>query len=133
MRNWQKRRAQGAANGGKMLVTTKMFLGKEGNLQFITADELFHFNDHSREDDVNEMVAFFDLVKAGYKPIITRKTRKDQGGNPYKYQSFNRNGNPDGVKVLLIGNIFDFIEGLYDSKYVINFTYDELIEEAEQV
>lgn len=132
MKKWQERRAKVAVAGNKMVLTTKMFLGKEGNLQFITADALFHFNDTGREDDVNDMIAFFDLVKAGYKVIITRKTRTDQGGNVYKYQNFNRNGNSDGAKVVGIGKIFDFIEGLYDNKFTINFTYDELLEEAEQ-
>lgn len=132
MKKWQKRRAKNALGGSKIMLTTKMFLGKEGNFQFITADELFKFNDNSREADIEEMSAFFDLVKVGYKPIITRKTRNDVGGNLYKFQNFNRNGNSDGAKVLSVGKIFDFIEGLYDNKFSINFTYDDLIEEAEQ-
>ena len=132
MKKWQVRRVLNNSVGGKILLTTKMFLGKEGNFQFMTAEQLFQFNDNSREDDILEMAAFFDLVRAGHRIIITRKTRVDKGDNPYKFQNFNRNGNSDGAKVLSIGKIFDFIEGLYDNKFAINFTYDELIEEAEQ-
>ncbi|MGI4727814.1 MAG: hypothetical protein ACRYGB_04505 [Janthinobacterium lividum] len=109
-----------------------MFLGKEGSFQFISPEELFEFNDDGREQDVEEMSAFFDLVKQGYRIVPNRKHRKDRGGNQYKYQDFNRNGNTEGVKVVSIGKIFDFISGLYDNKFTIDFTYDDLIEEAEQ-
>jgi hypothetical protein len=132
MKKWQQRRAKVSATGNKMVLTTKMFLGKEGDNPIVTPDVLFEFNDNAREDDVNDMSAFFDLVKAGYKIIVSRKTRIDQGGNLYKYQNFNRNGNSDGAKVVNIGKIFEFIEGLYDNKFAINFTYDDLLEEAEQ-
>lgn len=132
MKKWQQRRAKSSSNGSKIVLSAKGFLGKEGIYQFTTPDQLFQFNDNAREEDVAEMAAFFDLVKAGYRIIVTRKTRVDQGGQTYKFQNFNRNGNSDGAKVVNVGNIFDFIEGLYDNKFTINFTYDELLEEAEQ-
>jgi hypothetical protein len=109
-----------------------MFLGKEGSFQFVTPDELFEFNDDGRDQDVEEMSAFFDLVKQSYRIIPNRKNSIDRGGKQYIYQDFNRSGNNEGVKVVLIGKIPEFIEGLYDNKFTINFSYDDLIEEAEQ-
>lgn len=131
MKKWQARRSFVSSNG-KLVLTAKMFLGKEGDFQFITADELSEFIDNGREDDIQEMSDFFDLVKAGYSIIVRRKKRTDKSGNRYQYPNFNRNGNTDGAKVVGIGKMFDFVQGLYDNKFTINFTFDELIEEAEQ-
>jgi len=132
MNKWKERRVKHSPTLQIKELTARQFLGKDGCTPYITPKVLLDFNDDGREDDVSEMSAMFSLANARHRIIVTRKVRTDKGRNRYKFQNFNRNGNPDGAKVVLIGNIEQFLEDLYDNKFVINFTYDDLIEEAEQ-
>lgn len=131
MKNAHRRRAQLSLSGGPRLLTAKEFLGKEGTTPYVTPEQLFEFNDNSRQEDVDEAGRFIDLGKQ-YGIVSCKNPRLDKGGNRYAYPVFNRNGNTDGVKVVEFGNIFQFIQDLYDRKFAIGFTYDDLIVEAEQ-
>jgi hypothetical protein len=133
MNKWQQRRAQLATADAQKVLTAKQFLGKVGGTAYITPQLLFTFNDNAREEDVDYFANVIDLGRQ-YKMTGCRKSKNpDKGGNHYMWPVFNRNGNVDGGKVLDIGNLFQFVKDLYDRKFIIGFTYDELIEEAEQV
>lgn len=132
MRNYQRRRGLDPSAGEPGILTAAMFLGKTGREPYVIPEQLFQFNDHAREDDVDEMAAFFDLIKEGLKMVVRRKAQTDVGGNPYKYPNFIRPKSPEGAKVVLIGNIDQFIKDYQAGKIRTDFTYDDLIAEAEQ-
>lgn len=113
-------------------MTAAMFLGKVGTVKYLTPEQLFQFNDYAREEDVEEMAAFFDLIKEGLKMVVRRKPQYDISGNAYKYPNFIRPKSPEGVKVILIGKIDQFIKDYQAGKVKTNFTYVDLIAEAEQ-
>lgn len=133
MTKWKERRAQNSNQGAHRVLTAKEFLGKEGTVAYLTPQQLFTFNDNSREEDVDYFADVIELSKQ-YKMVDCKKPKTpDKGGNNYVWPIFNRNGNSAGGKVLNIGNLYQFVNDLYDRKFTIGFTYDDLIEEAEQV
>ncbi|WP_345954758.1 hypothetical protein [Mucilaginibacter sp. PAMB04168] len=133
MNKWQQRRAQLSNDGAQRVLTAKQFLGKEGAIAYLTPQQLFSFNDHAREEDVDHFANVIELGKQFRMTGCQKPKAPDKGGNKYVWPVFNRNGNVDGGKVLNIGNLYQFINDLYDRKFTIGFTYDDLIEEAEQV
>jgi hypothetical protein len=132
MNKWQIRRAQSSQNGGSQKVlTARMFLGKDGHEAYLFAEQLFDFTDNARVEDIESFAHVLELGKQ-FRMIGCSKPKTDKGGNLYIYPAFSRNGNNDGGKVLNIGKLFQFVNDLYDRKFIIGFTYDDLIEEAEQ-
>lgn len=138
MENVLKRRgisnssAQTPTTGIETVLTAAMCLGKIGNFRYITPKELLYFIDHGRIEDIQEMDAFFNLVKEKNKMAINRRIQKDKGGNPYRYENFIRPRGNEGVKVMVIGNILQFIADYQQDKWVTNFTLDDLVVEAEK-
>jgi len=128
---WLTRRAQLSNAGAQSVLTAKQFLGKEGNTPYLTPQQLLTLNDYGRQADIISFVHVLELSKQ-YQMIACSAPKPDRGGNEYVWPTFNRNGNSDGGKVLNIGNLFQFITDLYDRKFTVGFTYDDLIDEAEQ-
>lgn len=131
-KKWKERRAQLVTVGVQKLLTAKLFLGKEGGTPYLTPQQLLTFNDNAREEDVDYFANVVELSRQFQMTGCRRSKTPDRGGNYYLWPIFNRNGNVDGGKVLNIGNLFQFIQDLYDRKFTVGFTYDELIDEAEQ-
>ena len=122
---------RGRNNDPKGKLTAKTFLGKDGPTAYIETKTLLHFIDTARDEDIEELDSFFDLVKEDLKMAINRRVLVDRGGNPYKYENFIRPRGPEGVKVPLIGNIKQFIIDYQASKFSIEFTLEDLVAEAE--
>ncbi|MEN0054471.1 MAG: hypothetical protein AAGC65_12430 [Mucilaginibacter sp.] len=109
----------------KVVLTAEAFLAK-----YLNRETLLNFIDKGRIDDVEEFSAFFDLLKQGREYAFPRKKREDKGRNPYKYASFLGTG--EGCKVMLIGNMENFILDYTRKLCTIDFTLEELIEQAEK-
>jgi hypothetical protein len=131
MENILKRRGL-ASKGSSKVLTAAMFLGKGYTPAYATSSELIQFVDETRIEDVQEQDALFSLTKEGLKIILPRVTRQDKGGCDYKYATFIRPNSPEGVKVVLFGNINQFLVDYRDGKIKPNFTLEELLAEAEK-
>jgi len=127
-----KRRGSQPADGYKLLTAIK-FLGKDGGPAYVTPQQLLEFVDTARIEDIEEFQALFGLVKEQLQIVVPRKQRMDRGARPYKYPNFIRPNSPDGVKVVLIGNINQFMMDYRDGKFITNFTLEDLVTEAEKV
>jgi hypothetical protein len=114
------------------VLTATAFLGKDGKSAYIEPKTLLHFIDTARTEDIEEMESFFNLVKEDLKMAINRRINVDRGGNRYKYENFIRPKGPEGVKVQIIGEIERFIKEYQQGKFSINFTLEQLVEEAEK-
>lgn len=116
----------------KNILTAKMFLGKEGNNAYIDPAALLNFIDNGRIEDIKEMEAFFNLVNEQLKMAINRRVQSDKAGLPYKYENFLRPKGPEGVKVIIIGRIKEFILDYQSGQFAIDFNLEDLVNEAEK-
>ncbi|WP_158827657.1 hypothetical protein [Mucilaginibacter lacusdianchii] len=132
MEKWRERRSKASQNGDIKTLSTAAFLGKDGSTPYVKPEELLAFNDNGRIADIEGMATLFNLIKGRHQIIINRKDGKDKAGKAYKYQPFNNGGMADGAKVVLISRMADFFNDLYSKKVITEFTYDELLEEAER-
>jgi hypothetical protein len=122
---------RGQNQGLKSKLTSKAFLGIDGSKAYIEPKELLHFIDSARDQDIEELDSFFDLIKEDLKMTINRRVQVDKGGNPYKYENFIRSKGLEGVKVQLIGNIKQFILDYQAGEFIVDFTLEDLVAEAE--
>lgn len=127
-----ERRGLTSSNGGRPILTAAMFLGKGESPAYVTPHQILQFVDKGRLEDVKELEGFFDMVKERLKIIVPRNPRTDKSAVPYKYTTFIRPNSPDGAKVVLIGNINQFMDDYRDGKFSIDFTFEELVAEAEK-
>jgi hypothetical protein len=125
------KKRRGESTSSQTTLTPKMFLGKEGKEPYIDPKTLLTFIDNSRIEDVDEMEAFFMLVKENLKMSVNRKIKTDIKGNRYKFETFFRAKGSEGVKVMLIGDIQRFISDYQAGKFEIDFTLEDLVSEAE--
>lgn len=127
MNKWKQRREQSSQkSSNNQVLTAKRFIE-----MYLSIELIIKFNDEARESDVEHFAHVLELGQR-FRMVGCSRIQKDRSGNEYIYPAFSRNGNNDGGKVLNIGNLFLFVNDLYDRKFVIGFTYDELIEEAEK-
>lgn len=128
----QKRRGlkDASANGRKKL-TARMFLGKDNCQAYIEPATLLHFVDNGRIENVLQTGEFIDGVYHRRKFSISLLDRKDSVGEPYTYQSFLNPMGPEGKKVMSIGNMKQFIIDCHRGMFVTDFTFEQLIQEAE--
>jgi hypothetical protein len=136
MQNILKRRSkvsssQISASGSTNVLTAAMFLGLTGEEAYVKPEQLLHFIDTGRIEDIQEADACVTLVKDRTKVAIPRRVLVDKGGNPYKYPTFIQPNGPDGVKVVQVGNIFQFLTDYHKGRFVIDFTLDDLVTAAE--
>lgn len=117
---------------GKATLTAADFLGKGTIQAYLTPKQLLDFVDTSRDEDLDEFEAFFDLTKEQLRIVVPRRGRVDKGAMPYKYPNFIRANGTDGAKVPLIGNMNQFMVDYRDGKFSTDFTLEELIDEAEK-
>jgi hypothetical protein len=127
------KRRRGILPTSSDVLTAAKFLGKDGSTPYVEPKTLLHFIDTARTEDVEEMQSFFGLVKEELKMAINRRINTDRGGNPYKFENFIRPKGPEGVKLMLIDNIQQFVADYQAGKITINFTLEDLVEEAEKV
>ncbi|RVU02370.1 hypothetical protein EOD41_00060 [Mucilaginibacter limnophilus] len=96
-------------------------------------DGFLHFGETLRDEDEEELSAFFSLINEKLKMTIHRRIQTDRGGKRYKYENFLRPKGPEGVKVILGGNMLQFIKDYQAGLFETNFTLDDLIAEAHKV
>ncbi|MDB5288435.1 MAG: hypothetical protein JWR05_3384 [Mucilaginibacter sp.] len=100
---------------------------------YVTKAEIIRFVDDSRPSDVEDMEAFIDFVKLKGTFNNTRRKRYDKGGVAYQYVPFNAAQGTNGAKVVLIGNLKQFIDDFHNGDFVTDFTLEDLVAEAEKV
>lgn len=121
----------GSQGSGRDPITAKEFLGKEGSRKYPSSIEAFlTYCKSLRELEIEQLEQFFSNVKAGRRYIGTIVTRMDKGNRPYKYITFNNLGGNRGVKVVVNEWMNKFINDYYDHKIQIDFTLEQLVEEA---
>jgi len=114
-------------NSSQTVLTPAMFL----ELYFPPQD-LLRYGDNLRDEEAEDFDALLALTKEGVPLAFNRRIRNDRGGKAYSYQNFTRAKGPEGIKVVLGGNIMQFIKDYHQGKVTTDFTLAELVEEAEK-
>ncbi|RZM24753.1 MAG: hypothetical protein EOO88_21730 [Pedobacter sp.] len=134
MSNIMRRRGGSPLGGGsKAVLTTKDFLGKTGKEAYVKPTDLLTFVDDGRIEDIQSMDHFFSLIKEDLKMVINRKVLIDRGGVKYKFERFLRPKGEEGEKVVCLGRIEQFTADFQRGKFIIDFSFEELVAEAEKV
>ncbi|WP_423149719.1 hypothetical protein [Rubrolithibacter danxiaensis] len=110
------------------VINAQNFFGKDG---YDEKHSFLTWGENSRDPDVAQVAKFCLLAKAGCKIINTSTERIDEGSIPYKYIIFLRSSQSnDGTKLVLNGPWRKVLEDYQDGLIKIDFTLDELVEEA---
>ena len=118
------------SNLNQNLVTAKAYLGKETGSNYSTPEKFVSYAKSLREHEVEQLQQFFDFVKNGKRIVGTLIGRKDRAGRPYLHPSFHMANSSQGVKVIIEGGLGAFIKDYQEGKVTIDFTLEELVEEA---
>ncbi len=113
-------------------LTTGQFFTDTNVNGYISKEEfLFHLSNLDTRE-AEELEQFFNYVREGKRLDTLPVPRKDRGGNAYVWANFQlRKGSP-GVKVLIFGEILNFIKDYQDGLFTVGFTLVDLFEEAER-
>lgn len=117
-------------NPAVKVLTAKNFFGK-GSSFYDEKQEFLAWGELSRDEDIAQVQKFIFIVKTGLRIINTSTEKRDVGGVPYKFLTYLKpNADRDGVKLVLTGPWGRILEDYQNRLIKIDFTLDELIEEA---
>ncbi len=122
----------GAANSGNNpgVLTAKEALGKEGSRQYFQPNNLITHLRSLRLPDCNFLEGIVNEMLQNQKIDDTGTERSDKGNRPYRFYQTRKNNGQKGYKVILEAGMKNFIEDYIAGKFTINFTLEELHEEA---
>ena len=124
--------AQGApkAAGNTPVISAKQFFGIEGGKQYCQPGMFISYAKSLRENEIEQLEQFIDCMNDGLRTIGTVTTRRDKGGRQYSYLNFVKINATVGIKVILEAGMKQLISDYQDGKIAIDFTLEQLVEEA---
>lgn len=113
-------------------ITVSQFLGKEaGNTEIYPNPLLFlNYVKSLTEAEFEQLEQFFDFVKKENRIVGSLVTRTDRAERSYIFPNFLRNRGTTGVKLIMEPSIIKFLNLYMDSKIAIDFTLEDLVDEA---
>lgn len=113
-------------------ITITQFLGKEeGNTEIYPNPSLFlNYVKSLTEVEFEQFEQFFDFVKKENRIVGSLVTRTDRAEKSYVFPNFLRNRGTTGVKLVMEPSIIKFLNLYMDSKISIDFTLEDLVDEA---
>lgn len=112
------------------VLTAKEALGKEGHRHYFQANQLLAYLQSLRQNECDFLESLILEMHTNAKLADTGTTRFDKGNRPYKFYEINKNNGRKGFKVILESGMKNFFEDYINGKFSINFTLEELHEEA---
>lgn len=93
-------------------------------------DEFSKFLRGLRKEDYEHTENLFNCLKERLRMTNSLRLRKDRGENLYYWGDFARANGNEGVKIIGHPGILELIKLYRDGKVQIDFTMDELVDEA---
>jgi len=119
-----------ALNGGRPTLTAKQFLGKEEGPSYFKPEAFVQFAKSLRPKEISELQEVFTGMAEGLRIGGSIAARTDRGGRKYAFVTVNRTNANTGGKYILEGGTIPFLKDYVDGKFVIDFTLEQLVEEA---
>jgi hypothetical protein len=108
------------------------YLGKNGKPGFDTPEGLLTYGNSLTSSDEAYLRKFFGFVKQGLRSDGGSELRKDVVGRQYQFITFYLPKSRPGVKLVVSGSLLHFFGQYQNGNIVIDFTLDDLIEEAKK-
>ncbi len=116
---------------GPQGLTARQFLNKEPNVKGYSHPTLFLEHLKSlRPPELEQQEQLFDFCKNGVRIIGSAITRLDRSNRSYQHPTFLTGNTQTGCKVILEAGMKEFLLDYRAGKVTINFTLEELVEEA---
>jgi len=112
------------------VLTVKEALGKEGSRHYFQGSQLMVYLQSLRPNECDFLESIVNEMQNNAKLSDTGTTRSDKSNRPYRFYEINKNNGRKGFKVILEAGMKNFIEDYINGKFTINFTLEELHEEA---
>lgn len=115
-------------------INAKQFLGIEEGQSYSTSEFIPKFGLSLRDAEAQQFEQAIDYTQKGYPIVGALITRMDKGNRPYVMANFEvRRGVAVPLKVIVEGNILQFLKDYQEGRITINFSLAELIEVAMNV
>lgn len=111
-------------------LTAKQFLGKEPGTAYFKPQELVTFAKSLRPREIADLQTVLTGFTDGSRVGGTVAARSDKGGRQYAFITINRANANTGGKYILEGGMVPFLNDYMNGKFIINFTLEQLVEEA---
>lgn len=112
-------------------LTASQFLGKDPKVKgYSTSDEFLSYGRGLRPSELEQLEQAFNFFKSGLRVVGSLVTRYDRSNRAYQHPSFLQGRSNVGTKIILEGGMNEFLQDYMSGEFSINFTLQELIQEA---
>jgi hypothetical protein len=119
-----------ALNGGRPVITVKQFLGKEEGTSYFTPQSFVEYAKSLRPSEVADLEQVLIFMQEGLRIGGKLKMQTDRGKRKYVFLEATRANSSTGAKLIIEAETRQLLQDYVNAKFVINFTLDELVEEA---
>ena len=115
---------------GAIMTAKEAFKSENNSNAFFEKESLMTHLKSLRKEDCDHLDNLFKFMGEGLRMSNSLNRRYDKFGNPYYWGSFIRANANEGVKILEHDGLIELIKQYRDGKIKIDFTIDELVDEA---
>ena len=115
---------------GRPILTARQLLGKEEGIAYFNSANALIYIRSLRPAELSDFGQVLSFMREGLRIVGNLSPRKDRGKRMYIYPNAQSENATVGAKYILEGGSIPFFKDYCDRKFVINFTLEELVEEA---
>jgi len=119
-----------ALNGGRPVINAKQFLGKEQGTSYFTPERFLEYAKSLRPSEVGDFEQVLLFMQEGLRINGKLTVQTDRGKRKYVYLEAERANSQTGAKLIIEAETGVLLQDYVNAKFVINFTLDELVDEA---
>lgn len=126
-----KLNGEGSKEVASHVITVSQWLNKDPKVKgYSDPETVILYAKSLRAQEIEQLEQFFNYVRNGVRIIGSLVTRKDRSNRSYQHPTFLNGRSSTGTKVILEAGMKDFLNDYMEGKVSINFTLEELVEEA---
>jgi hypothetical protein len=114
-------------------ITAADFFGKNGKPGYSTSEEFLEYGETLTPSDEEHLRKGANYMKEGLRTDGGSEIRRDVAGKQYQYYRFYKSRSTPGVKFILTTSIIRLINDYQNGLITIDFTLDDLINEARKI
>jgi hypothetical protein len=113
-------------------ITAAKYFGKDGFKAIDTPENFLSYGKKLTDSDEEGLRKCISFMKEGLKTDGGSDIRRDVAGLQYRFYTFYRPKSRPGAKVILSPELVFFIGQYQNGNIIVDFTLDDLIEEAKK-
>ena len=119
--NLQDKASEGNSNA--KVITPHEFI----TAYFVTSEAFLEYGKSLRDSEVDDLRKLFNLLNLGLRNDGNLDKRDDRGKRSYVYPRFYQGRSTPGCKVILAGELEQFLTDALSGEITVNFTLDDVI------